>query len=220
MATTKMPFNAESLFDAIGPAYETAFADYPTQLASIDWLLHNLPAHASVLDIGCGSGRPVCSSLASAGHHVEGIDVSSAMIAACKQNVPTATFQKIDIKDFEPAAGQKYDAITVYFTFLASMTQNQIRGHIARVYKWLKEGGLFVFATVPISANNVELEWMGRRIVTSSLSRDEVLEAVKAAGFQVVKVVDDKLTPNAVEAGICKEEHVQEEDHIFVYAKK
>ena len=213
-------FDAESLFDSVGAAYESAFADCSSQQASINWLLEHLPAQASVLDIGCGTGRPVCSSLASAGHRVLGIDVSGVMIAAATRNVPEASFAKIDVKDFKPADGEKYDAITVYFSLIASVTQEQIRNYIAKIYTWLKEGGLFIFATVPISGESLEITWMGRPIVASSLSPGEVLESVKAANFEVLKAESSKYLPRAAQAGICREEDVWEEDHLFVYARK
>ncbi|KAK4941924.1 hypothetical protein LTR10_018254 [Elasticomyces elasticus] len=212
--------DAESLFDSVGPAYESAFADCSAQQASITWLLEHLPAQASVLDIGCGTGRPVCSSLVAAGHRVLGIDVSSVMIAVATRNVPEASFEKIDIKDFKPADGKQYDAITVYFSMIASVTQDQIRDTIAKIYAWLKEGGVFVFATVPISGEKMDIAWMGRPIVASSLSSEEVLEAMRAARFEVLKAENSKYLPRAVEAGICKEEDVWEEEHLFVYATK
>ena len=61
---------------------------------------------------------------------------------------------------------------------------------------------------------------MGRPIVASSLSPDEALESVKAAGFEVLKAEKSKFLPKAAEAGICKKEEVWEEDHLFVYARK
>jgi len=142
------------------------------------------------------------------------------MIAAATRNVPEASFEKIDIKDFTPADGKQYDAITVYFSLIASVTQEQIRSYIAKIYTWLNEGGLFIFATVPISGENLEITWMGRPIVASSLSPDEVLASMKAATFEVLKAENSKFMPRAAEAGICQKEDVWEEDHLFVYARK
>ena len=220
MTTTVPPprLNAEALFDSVGPAYETAFATCTPQQASVDWLLTQLPSNATILDVGCGTGRPVCSSLAAAGHRVVGIDVSGAMITAAKENVPDARFEKVDIKDYVPEEG--LDAVTVYFSMIASITQEEIRGYIAKMYSWLKKGGLFIFATVPISGEGMEIMWMGRPIVASSLGPEEVVGAIEKAGFEVLKSEKSKFTPKAVEAGICGGEDVWEEDHIFVYARK
>ncbi len=218
--TVSTPLNAEALFDSIGPAYESAFADCIPQQASIDWLLEHLPPQASVLDIGCGTGRPVCSSLTEAGHDVLGIDVSSIMIAAATRNVTDALFKKIDIKDFKPADGKRYDAITVYFSLIASVTQQQIRDYITQIHTWLKEDGFFIFATVPMSGENQGIKWMGRDILASSLSSEEVLETMNAAKFVILKTENSKYLPKAAEAGICRKEEVWEENHLFVYARK
>ena len=62
------------------------------------------------------------------------------MIAAATRNVPEASFEKVDIKDFKiPADGKNYDAITVYFSLIASVTQDQIRSYIAKIHTWLKD---------------------------------------------------------------------------------
>jgi 2-polyprenyl-3-methyl-5-hydroxy-6-metoxy-1,4-benzoquinol methylase len=213
--------NAEALFDSVGPAYEEAFATCTPQQASVNWLLSQLPANGSVLDVGCGTGRPVCSSLADAGHSVLGIDVSGAMIAAAKQNVPEASFEKVDFKSFSPSPeGKQYDAITVYFSMIASVSQQEIKDNIAKCFTWVKPGGHFVFATVPISGENLEINWMGRAIIASSLGPEEVVEAIKAPGFEVVEQHLSTFFPKAVEAGICEKEEIWEEPHIFVYAKK
>jgi predicted TPR repeat methyltransferase len=212
--------NAEDLFDSVGPSYEDAFATCTEQQASVDWLIQQLPSHATILDIGCGTGRPVCSSLAAAGHSAIGIDISTAMIDAARRNVPTAKFEKADIKTFTPNEGIKYDAVTVYFSLIASVTQQEIKDVFARVYTWLKPGGIFVFATVPISGESLDISWMGRPITVSSLSQEEALEALKAIGFEVVKTDTSKFLPQAAKAGICDEKDVWEEDHLFVYSKK
>lgn len=142
------------------------------------------------------------------------------MIAAATSNVPAASFEKIDVKDFNPPTGVQYDAVTVYFSLIASVSQAQIADTFRRVYSWLKDGGIFVFATVPIDGENMEIQWMGRDIVATSLSREKVLREVKGCGFEVVKEESSKFLPKAVEAGICKEDEIWEEEHLFVFARK
>ena len=223
MATTTQStrLSAEELFDDVGPAYESAFAGLPTQAASIEWVIRQLENRkpAKILDIGCGTGKPVCSELANAGHDVLGIDISSAMIEYAKKQVPNATFQKADIVDYHPDPA-KFDAITVYFSMIASVTQDQIRQNIQNIYQWLKPGGFFVFGTVPVAGNNLEIKWMGRPIVVSSLEADDAIDWIRKVGFDVVHHEVSVFTPKAAQAGICKEDDVWEEPHLFVYAKK
>ena len=56
--------------------------------------------------------------------------------------------------------------------------------------------------------------------MVSSLSPEEVTEAIKKAGFEMIKSESSKYLPKAAEAGICDWEDVWEEDHLFVYARK
>lgn len=211
---------AEALFDSVGPAYERAFSKCTEQQDSIKWLIQNLPSNSTVLDIGCGTGRPVCSTLAAAGHSVYGVDISGAMIEAAKKQVPEADFLKVDIRTFAPPAGIKYDAITAYFSLISDVTQQEIKDTFMNIYSWLNPEGFFVFATVPISGDNLDIEWMGRPITVSSLSEEEILEALKGIGFSVLKAQSSKFMPEAVEAGICEEKDVWEEPQLFVYARK
>ena len=219
IAQPQARLHAEALFDSVGPAYEDAFKTCTPQQTSVNWLVTQLPANASVLDIGCGTGRPVCSSLADAGHSVLGIDVSGAMIDAAKQNVPNAKFEKADVKTFQLTDGT-FDAITVYFSLIASVTQQEIKDTMTKIHQWLKPGGIFIFATVPISGENLEISWMGRPITVSSMSPEEVLDSMKTVGFEVLKSENSVFMPTAAEAGICGKEEVWEEPHLFVYAKK
>jgi 2-polyprenyl-3-methyl-5-hydroxy-6-metoxy-1,4-benzoquinol methylase len=53
---------------------------------------------ATVLDLGCGSGRPIAVYLARRGHHVTGIDSSPEMIALCWANLPDQVAEVADLR--------------------------------------------------------------------------------------------------------------------------
>ena len=221
--STSSTFSAAALFDEVGPAYEAAFAGLPEQAASIQWLLSELSKSqvrpAEILDIGCGTGRPVCSSLAAAGHSVIGIDISAEMIKAAREQVSQATFEQLDVRDFKSPAN-RFDAITVYFSMICGVTQDDIRQSIQRIHSWLKPGGSFVLATVPVAGNNIEMKWMGKPVIVSGFSREEFSVWIKQVGFEIVHEQESKFLPKAVEAGICGPDDAWEEPHLFVYAKK
>ena len=154
-----------------------------------------------------------------AGHSVLGIDVSAEMIKAARDRVPLATFEQVDVRDFQSPANS-FDAITVYFSMITDVNQDEIRQFIQRIHSWLKPGGSFVFATVPVVGNNLEIKWMGKPIVASSLSTEEIVAWIRHVGFEVVRERESKFLPKAVEAGICGPDDVWEEPHLFVYGKK
>jgi ubiquinone/menaquinone biosynthesis C-methylase UbiE len=220
--TTTKPLTAEELFDSVGPGYEAAFEGLKGQAAAIQWLISQLSAKkpAKIIDIGCGTGRPVCSSLADAGHDVLGIDISANMLEAARKNVPNAKFAKADIKSFVQDA-ESLDAVAVFFSLIAEVSQDDIRKTLKNIYEWLKPGGLFIMGTVRSSVNLTELKWMGRSAIASSFSSEEYLDYLKEIGFTIEFKEESEFTPKAVEAGICeKAEDVWEEPHLFVYARK
>ncbi|KAK4187793.1 S-adenosyl-L-methionine-dependent methyltransferase [Podospora australis] len=221
--------SAGPLFNEVGAArYENAFIGGPHgQLASLEWILSTLSSSsitgANCLDIGSGSGRPVCSTLAAAGHRVLGVDVSEAMVAFASEHVPLATFTRADIRDFKVEENQKYDVVTSYFGLIAEISQQEILETLKKIgHEMLKPGGIFVWATVPVDVNLEEIMWMGKPVVVSNLAKDAAVEAVRdVAGLQIVNVVEEKFKPEkAVEAGICAEEDVWVEDHLYIWARK
>ena len=211
----------EELFDSIGPAYETAFANLRPQLESIEWIMQQIQDRkpAKVLDLGCGTGRPVCSAFADAGHDVLGVDVSGVMLSDARVKVSKATFMKADVFQIE-LPGQSFDAITVFFSLAAGSSQDLIRRQIKRMYDWLKSEGVLVLATVPVAGDQVRSRFMGRHFIGSGLSQEEYLRCIKQVGFEIMYHSLSSFKPKAVEAGICKAAENGEEPHLFIYAKK
>ncbi|KAK3347656.1 S-adenosyl-L-methionine-dependent methyltransferase [Neurospora tetraspora] len=250
------PLSNNTLFTTLCPSYELAFANIPARDSSLSWLLAQLAYHDTfpphprpwihdalpphlqrkrILDIGSGTGRPVCSALAEAGHSVLGIDLCPTMVEFAKGNVASlypdgrAEFAQAKVMgargvNREEGDPEGYHAVTPYFSLLAGFeTRREIREVIRKVYHWFREGGLFVFATVPMDVEGEVIEWLGKPVTVSSLSRSQVLEVVREVGFEVEWEMTRKFAPKAVEAGILKPEEAEkawEEEHLFVYAVK
>lgn len=82
--------NWERFFDAHAPLYDdNVFTKNTAQ--EIPFLLEelDLPAGASILDVGCGTGRHAVE-LAKLGYRVTGLDLSAAMLAVAAQKAKTA----------------------------------------------------------------------------------------------------------------------------------
>jgi len=89
-------------YDECAPRYLQGHEDEPPD--ALLQLIDLLPEGASVLDIGCGAGRPVSTTLA---RHavVTGVDISGAQVAAARSALPkSATVIHGDIMavDFAP----------------------------------------------------------------------------------------------------------------------
>jgi len=98
------------------------------------------PRGARILDAGCGPGR-LAAYLATAGHHVVGVDVDPALIEAAKRDHPGPRWLVGDLAELDlPAHGitEPFDVILSagnVMTFLAPSTRVQVlrrlRAHLA-----------------------------------------------------------------------------------------
>jgi SAM-dependent methyltransferase len=109
-----------------------------------------IPAGASVLELGCGTGR-LTLSLASQGRRVTGLDQSPAMLAAARRKAGLAgvdvTWIAGDMAGFD--LGRRFDAIVVSCNSLGHLTTpKQLQGCLSAVRDHLAPDGLFAFDIV------------------------------------------------------------------------
>ncbi|HEY0229251.1 MAG TPA: class I SAM-dependent methyltransferase [Mycobacterium sp.] len=101
------------------------------------------PRGARILDAGCGPGR-MGGYLATVGHHVVGVDVDPALIAAAEQDYPGPQWLVGDLAELDlPARGvvEPFDVIASagnVMAFLAPSTRGQV---LSRLRAHLADGG-------------------------------------------------------------------------------
>ena len=118
--------------------------DPDTRVAWAALLTGHLPAPpADVLDLGCGTGT-LTVLLAQAGHHVDGIDLSPAMVAAARTKIAaagvTATVEEGDAAD-PPGPAAAYDVILSRHVLWALP---EPRAALTRWARLLRPGGRLV----------------------------------------------------------------------------
>lgn len=145
-------------YDAVAVRYDewsegaTKYRSWLTELGE------RIPAGASVLDLGCGSGLPVARDLAAAGCHVTGVDISAVQIQRARELVPDAQFLQADISavDFEP---ESFDAVVSFFALIHVPLDDQLP-LLRRVAGWLRPGALFVATTGYWAWTGYEENWL------------------------------------------------------------
>lgn len=99
-------------FDEIAPVYEDVILSRNT-IAEVDFIEEELKltSGASVLDLGCGTGRHSIE-LARRGYQLTGVDISPGMLAVARQNAEKAgvsiNFVESPAQDF--STDQRFDA--------------------------------------------------------------------------------------------------------------
>lgn len=102
-----------------------------------------LPSAASVLDLGCGAGEPVSSTLVALGHTVTGIDASPRLVAAYRARFPGADVVCEPAEATRPL-GRRFDGVmAIGLMFL--LDEAAQRAVVARVAAALRPGGRFLF---------------------------------------------------------------------------
>ncbi|WP_218026665.1 class I SAM-dependent DNA methyltransferase [Nocardia inohanensis] len=173
------------MFDALGRDYEKAFAGLSAQREEIDWLLTRLPGGARVLDVGCGTGRPVAELLATAGHQVTGCDVSARMLDIAREQVPSARFESADLRTLNYPPGS-WDAVVAFFPLL-QMSRAEIASALVKFADWLAPGGYLLLATVPADIEGMDIIFMGQPVTVSSYPREEFQRRLTEAGLEIVR---------------------------------
>lgn len=191
-------------FDAIGDAYERAFAGSAAHRASLARLLGGLAPHSRILDVGSGTGRPTAETLASAGHEVLGVDVSPVMVELASRRVPGASFRQADIRE-TPLGEGDFDAVCVYFSLL-QMSREEQRSVVARLAGALRPGGHLVLATVPLDVEDVGAVFMGQEVRVTSFGPESFRALVAGAGLVVEDEDDTVFTP--AHSGAVPEPHL------------
>ncbi len=136
-------------YDAVAEAFVSHRSCSRIGAASVrDWA-RALPVGATVLDLGCGSGVPVCSVLTEEGATVFGIDASPRMIEAFRERFPHAPARCEPVQESD-LFGRRFEGVVAWgLVFLLPPPEQA--GLMARVAAALEPGGTFLF-TAPSEA--------------------------------------------------------------------
>lgn len=186
-------------YDSVAAAYARYVAT-PGERPRDGWLerlLELLPAGATVLELGAGSGVPTATVVVGRGHRYLGIDISGEQLNIARQHVPAATFVQADIcsVSFED---QSLDAVIALYS-LTHIRRENYPELLARIRGWLKPGGWFLatFGTGN-SAGWLEEDFLGfgGSSWTNSYDVATTVGLLRDAGFHsdagAVKVVEQQ----------------------------
>ena len=119
------------------------FKDYAREAAAVlNWIEGLLPEAASLLDVGCATGRHL--------EHwqdrfkCEGVDISEEFLAIARRRCPRAQFHVADMRRID--LGQRFDVVTCLFSAIAmaAKTEPELRHTVARLAAHLRPGGLLI----------------------------------------------------------------------------
>jgi len=185
-------------YDRISDRYGEAFPHQEGQLACGQWLLARLSPGSRVLDVGCGNGLPSARQLADGGCEVTGIDISPAMLARARRNVPGARFLELDVTHLDSMTGP-YDAAVAFFSLL-NLPRSIIPQVLGLIRARLVPGGLFSLAMVESDLDDIPIHFLGSRILVTGYLGDELRSTLREARFSIEEENVISYAPASTEA--------------------
>lgn len=138
-----------------------------------------------VLDLGCGSGRPMAAGMMARGLRVTGLDFSDALLRIARAEFPQARWVHGDMRDLTMA--DAFDGILGWHSFF-HLTGADQRALLPRLAAHLRPGGALMLTVGHISG-----EAWGRvgedEVFHASLEEDEYRAILKDHGVEVVDFV-------------------------------
>ena len=172
-------------YDRIADSYLERFGRSSVRAAKLAELIEQLPAGASILDLGCGDGIPVAHELVTLGFSVTGVDASSGQIERARRNVSRARFIQADMAAVQ-FAPESFDAVAAFYS-VTHLPKSEHGVLIGRIAKWLRPGGRFL-VNFGAAEGDWSEEWLGTTMFFSHHDPEMTKRLVRAAGLRLDRV--------------------------------
>jgi ubiquinone/menaquinone biosynthesis C-methylase UbiE len=175
-------------YDAVADRYAAEIGDElahkPLDRALLRALVETVGPAAAYADIGCGPGH-VSRFLADQGASVTGIDLSPAMIARARVEVPGVTFETGDATMLD-WADESFDAIVAFYS-LIHLDDDLISRACCEFARVLRPGGRVLVAFHEGDGSQHLSEWWGHEVDLEFrfLTETAVSSRLTAAGLQI-----------------------------------
>lgn len=206
----------------LGMKYEEAYGHDNCLVKVVQKWLSLLPSAASVLECGCGTGKPIARTIADGGYRYHGIDLASGMVALCQKQVPEGSYKVVNMLDYAPKVD--YDGVVASLSHFELSPQEHVE--MARKwFQWLRPGGFMLVSTIDGegyaaksfdpetgSASGIETIFLGNKIIITMYTQKGWRKLLQDAGFQIVHTENDLLKPKANDT--------PDEPRYYIIAKK
>lgn len=112
---THLAENIIEIYKKHARAWTELRGEFLYEKAWLDRFLALIPAHSHILDLGCGTAKPIAAYLIEQTYAVTGIDGSEVMIEMARQNFPNHTWILADMRTVN--LDHKFDAILAWDSF-------------------------------------------------------------------------------------------------------
>ncbi len=157
----------------------------PSRFMEKDWLdrfVALLPPCGTVLDIGCGFGKPIAAYLIARGFDICGVDSSPTMISLCQEDFPEHEWYVGDMRTL--ALSRRFDGIVAWDSFF-HLTFDDQRRMFAVFRAHAAPSAPLMFTSGPRYGEAIG-ELRGEALYHASLDASEYRALLAANDFDVV----------------------------------
>jgi SAM-dependent methyltransferase len=172
-----------STYDAVAAEWDRRRDRTLFERRHLDRMLTHAPGRR-VLDLGCGTGRPIAQYLADRRCAVTGVDGAPAMVELFRKNVPAAHAVVADMRALE--LGEDYDAILAWDSFFHLSPDDQ-RAMMPVFAAHAAPRGVLMFTAGPRAGEPVG-DFAGHPLYHASLDPGDYRAALNDAGFTLIDV--------------------------------
>ena len=147
----------------------------------LDRFVAGLPAGASILDVGCGSGWPIGAALLARGLQVTGVDASPGLIAHAQATLPTGVWSVADMR--EPLPPGPFDGVLAWHSLFHLSPDDQTEV-LPKLAACVAAGGRLIFTSGQGHGETIGL-WRGEPLYHASLDPEAYRALLADAGLRV-----------------------------------
>lgn len=144
-----------------------------------------LPANASILDVGCGTGEPIAQYFIEKGYDLTGVDYAQSMIRLARQRFPEQRWHLANMRDLD--LGRKFDGLLGWHSFF-HLTREEQRTVLPLFARHLNPGGVLMFTVGP-EEGECSGHVAGDDVYHASLSPDEYRSILEKLDFNIENFV-------------------------------
>lgn len=159
--------------------------EYLYEKSWLDQFIHELPQSAHILDLGCGSGKPIAQYFIQQNFSVTGIDSSDVMIEMARENFPEQNWIKMDMRIFESL--QKFQGILAWDSFF-HLTKDDQRTMFQQFSQYAAPQAMLMFSSGPSEGEAIG-DMFGDALYHASLSQAEYVQLLEQHGFEVIQMI-------------------------------
>lgn len=184
-----IPLPAEHMSELVRRGYEIAADAYARgrdnfeNVRFLSELAGRLKKRATVLDLGCGSGRPVDRFLVDRGFKIIGLDISERQIALAKRNVPEATFT---VSDMTKLRDKEFHVDAVVSFYAIFHTPRGLHADMFRcIRSFLDAGGWILVSMGAREAEGTESDFHDSEMYWSHYGPEKNRVLIEQSGFVI-----------------------------------